>query len=110
MYNRYIRNDGGRYERVPVPDEPPLGAPPPEEGGPPPEDTYYGPLPGGEPFGPPPPPPGGGRKGVLSGILDRLNLKNLNTGDLIILLIIFLLYKEGEDEELLIALGLLLIL
>ena len=110
MYNRYIRNDGGRYERMPVQDGAPFGAPPPGEGGPPPEDTYYGPPPGGEPFGPPLPPSDGGRKGGLSGILDRLNLKNLDTGDLILLLIIFLLYREGEDEELLIALGLLLIL
>jgi len=39
-----------------------------------------------------------------------LNLKNLDTGDLILLLIIYLLYKDGGDEELLIALGLLLIL
>ena len=33
-----------------------------------------------------------------------------DTGDLLLLLIIFLLFKDGEDEELLIALGLLLIL
>ena len=100
MYNRYIRNDAGRYERVEVPDEPFVG-------GPSEDDTYVPP-----PFehGPPPPPPGGGRQGILSGILEKLNLKNLDTGDLILLLLIFLLYKEGEDEELLIALGLLLIL
>ena len=103
MYNRYIRNDGGRYERVTVPDEPYFS-------GPPPEDTYDEPPRGGEPFGPPPPPYGGGQKGILGGILDRLNLNNLDTGDLLLLLIIFLLYKEGGDEELLIALGLLLIL
>lgn len=107
MYNRYIRNDEGRYERVRVPEEPSFS-------GPPPGDTYDAPP--QEPFGPPPPPPppppphGGGRQGFLSGILERLNLKNLDTGDLILLLIIFLLYKDGGDEELLIALGLLLIL
>ena len=98
MYNRYIRHDDGRYERVTIPDEEP------SFGGPPPGDTY------GPPPPPPPPPPGGGRKGFLSGILDRLNLNDLDTGDLILLLIIFLLYKDGGDEELLIALGLLLIL
>ena len=79
MYNRYIPQDAGRYERVP---EEPSGGPPPD----------------------------GGRRGFLSGILERLNLKNLDTGDLILLLLIFLLYKDGADEELLIALGLLLIL
>lgn len=92
MYNRYIPQDAGRYERVP---EEPSGGPPPDGG-------TYGPPPG--------PPPDGGRRGFLSGILERLNLKNLDTGDLILLLLIFLLYKDGADEELLIALGLLLIL
>ena len=86
MYNRYIRNDMGQYERIP----------PPEGGA----------------YGPPPPPPSGGdsRRGFLSGILSKLKLENIDTGDLLLLLIIFLLFKDGEDEELLIALGLLLIL
>ena len=103
MYNRYIRRDGGRYERIPVPEDPPYSAP---------NDTYAPPEEDSQPFGPPPPPPpsGGGRQGILSGILERLNLKNLDSGDLLLLLIIILLYKEGGDEELLIALGLLLIL
>lgn len=105
MYNRYIRNDSGQYERVEVPDEPPFGSPPPEE------HTYHAPPPpGGGPSGPPPPPNGGGRQGFLSGLLEKLNLKNLDTGDLILLLLIVLLYKDKGDEELLIALGLLLIL
>lgn len=110
MYNRYIRNDDGRYERVPMPEEPPFDGCPPGGGEPPPhcEDTY-GPPPGGGPHGPCPP-PGGGKKGFLSGLLDRLNLKNLDTEDLLLLLIIYLLYREGEDEELLLALGLLLVL
>lgn len=82
MYNRYIRNDSGEYERVPEPEQPPrqAGAPP------------------------------GGSKGILSGILDKFNLKDLDKGDLLLLFILFLLLREGEDEELLIALGLLLIL
>ncbi len=92
MYNRYICHDTGRYERV---QEPPPGSAP--SGG---TDGPAG-SPGSRPEG---------RKGFLSGILDRLNLKNLETEDLILLLLIFLLYREGEDEELLIALGLLLIL
>ena len=48
--------------------------------------------------------------GLLSGILGKLNLNDLDTGDLLLLLLIFLLFREGGDEELLIALGLLLIL
>lgn len=88
MYNRYIRNDTGQYQRVPVQD------PPPEHG------------PGPSP--PPPPPPGG--KGILSGILEKFHLQDMDKGDLLLLFILFLLFKEGEDEELLIALALLLIL
>jgi hypothetical protein len=42
--------------------------------------------------------------------LSRLRLEEMDTGDLLLLLIIFLLFKDGEDEEMLIALGLLLIL
>ena len=105
MYNRYVRNDAGRYERIPTPD-----APPPEQ------PAQTPPHPGSD--SPPPreerrsPPPAGGRenKGVLSGILSKLNLENIDTGDLLLLVILFLLFKDGEDEELLIALGLLLIL
>lgn len=98
MYNRYIRNDTGRYERVQ--EGPPPGGPGRNEAGPPPGGAA-GPSGGSRPEG---------RRGFLSGILDRLNLKNMETEDLILLLLIFLLYREGEDEELLIALGLLLIL
>lgn len=85
----------GQYERIPTQETPPPGGPPPDGG----------------PYGPPPPPPrGDGRRGFLSGILNKLKLDNLDTGDLLLLLIILLLFKDGEDEELLIALGLLLIL
>lgn len=103
MYNRYIRNDRGVYERIPVQD------PPPSPGGPPP------PPPPGEGFRPPPP-PGDGRQpppkggGFLQGLLSRFHLDSIDAGDLILLLIIYLLFRDGEDEELLIALGLLLIL
>lgn len=122
MYNRYIRNDDGHYRRIPVQDPPPpgeeRGSPPPP---PPPPGGAYAPPQGGGPNTPPPPqgggphvppPPSGGgqRKGFLSGILSRLKLDEIDTSDLILLLLIFLLFREGEDEELLIALGLLLIL
>lgn len=85
MYNRYIRRDDGVYERIPVQE-------------PPPSDSA------------PPPPGGSGRQNPLRSILARLHLDSIDTGDLILLLLIFLLFREGEDEELLIALGLLLIL
>lgn len=122
MYNRYIRNDAGQYERVPVQEPPGPETAPPGEG----PGGYPPPFPGGDPPSPPqsaPPPPlqqpqqptppkprGGGQGGIISGILEKLNLKDVDTGDLLLLLLIFLLFREGEDEELLIALGLLLVL
>ena len=105
MYNRYIRNDDGRYERIPVEETPPPPPPGGERQEPPPDQDGPG--------GPPPPPGGSSRsagKGMFAGILEKLNLKDIDTGDLPLLLIIFLLFREGGDEELLIALGLLLIL
>ena len=127
MYNRYIRNDAGVYQRIPVQEDPPPsgGASLTDEG---PrqqayEQTYWEPPPQGDPqqsntrqssgwegFGPFAPPRGGDKKGFLSGLLGKLKLDEIDTGDLLLLVILFLLFKDGEDEELLIALGLLLIL
>ena len=44
------------------------------------------------------------------GILDALHLDDLDTGDLLLLFLLFFLFKQKADEELLIAIGLLLIL
>lgn len=84
MYNRYIRNDQGSYR--PIPPEPEAG-----EKGQAGQDQ-------------------GGLFGLLRRLLDRLNLRELDTGDLVLLLIVFLLYSEGEDEELLLALALVFLL
>ena len=93
MYNRYIRNQQGNFTRIK--DGPDSG--------------------GTSPFcGPPPPGAPGEKKGgdLLSSLLQKLGIGHIDTGDLLLLLILFLLFSEGEDrdEELLIALGLLLIL
>ena len=100
MYNRYIRNDNGQYERVPV-----NNTPPPYEPHGPNQDGYI----------PNVTPPSSihreqEKRGFLSSLLGRLKLDEIDTGDLLLLVILFLLFKDGEDEELLIALGLLLIL
>lgn len=128
MYNRYIRNDNGSYTRIPEegpgghsPGGPAPGGPPP--GGPSPGDAggaFHG---GTSPGGPPPngsgrPPHGpsrGGRPadgltGVLQHLLDQLHLDHVDTGDLLLLALLFFLFRENADEELLVALGLLLIL
>ena len=137
MYNRYIRNDNGSYTRIPEESAPPPGNPSP--GGPPPGSpppggpspggpSPGGPSPGGPPPGGPPPggprpgggsPPGGrgpggrsadGLTGMLQHLLDQFHLDHVDTGDLLLLGLLFFLFRENADEELLVALGLLLIL
>lgn len=115
MYNRYIRNDNGTYTRIPE-EGPPPGGPPP--GGPPPNNPP--PPPNGPPPGGPPPNQGrpqqqGGRPadgltGILQHLLDQFHLDHVDTGDLLLLALLFFLFRENADEELLVALGLLLIL
>ncbi len=100
MYNRYIRNDNGTYTRTvqhdaAVHESPPSPSPPPT-------------LPH-----PPPPPPQSERapeSRFLNRILGKLHLGDVDSGDLLLLLILFFLFQEEADEELLIAIGLLLIL
>ena len=94
-----------------------MGGPENGPGGPPPQPSIFPP--------PPPPPtsewklpfgltmPGKGTEGVsamLRKLLDKFHLDNVDTGDLLLLIMLFFLFKEDADEELMIALGLLLIL
>ena len=109
MYNRYIRRDDGSYDRVP--EEEPSRSPPPRQ------DAPGGPPHGDPPPGGPPPfsgvPPAGGPEGIagyLRRILDHLHLDRIDSGDLLLLGLLYFLFREKADEELLIALGLLLIL
>ena len=96
MYNRYIRDQQGGFTCIREEDAPA-------------EDSPYS-------CGPPPPPGppsfGGADIGFLRRILGKLGMADVDTGDLLLLLILFLLFTEGgsKDEELMIALGLLLIL
>lgn len=85
MYNRYIPN-GTAYTRISEPE---------------PEPT--------------PPPPRRTEKerkqnGLLSGLLKSLKLEELDSGDVLLLLILLLLLLDGDDMELVIALGLILLL
>ena len=121
MYNRYIRNDTGTYIRIPQEDSPPpkndsSGRKEPDPAG---RAAF-----GGESqrysraeersihsekenssagFA-------DGLSGFLRHILDQLHLDHVDTGDLLLLALLFLLFREDADEELLVALGLLLIL
>ena len=53
---------------------------------------------------------GEGGSGGLGGLLKALKLEDLDSWDLLLLLIVLLLLWEGDDLELVIALGLVLIL
>lgn len=108
MYNRYIRNDNGVYTRVPQ------------------EETRHAPVqekdstpsPGEPKFNETHTSKGttentnwsDGLTGFLRHILDQLHLGHVDTGDLLLLILLFFLFREDADEELLVALGLLLIL
>ena len=95
MYNRYMRNDTGAYIRMPQDDAPPPGPKPPSG-------------PGASPKAKPS--PDRPERDILNRFLERLHLGDLDSGDLLVLLLLFMLFRENADEELLIALGLLLIL
>ena len=115
MYNRYIRNDQGTYTRIPEEesqrpqtDPPPRPHHRPEESGPQPEQGFRP-----HPSDQPPPAKENGAdslSGTLRRLLDQFHLGDLDSGDLLLLAILFFLFKEGADEEVLAALGLLLIL
>ena len=53
---------------------------------------------------------GGKDRNGLSGVFKRLHLDNIDTGDVLLLLIILFLLVEGDDLELVIALGLVLLM
>ena len=114
MYDRYGRQEQANYVRASM-DDGPLPPPRhrPQQNAPPPlPRPQQPPKPPPQP-GPPPPPPRPGRPPEIAfgkGILDALHLDDLDTGDLLLLFLLFFLFKQKADEELLIAIGLLLIL
>lgn len=100
---RYEGNTG-RFIRMPEP-EPDLR---PRRSPPPP------PRPARPPHPPQPPPdrrpPAGGLGGILDGILGRLDIANWETEDLLLMLVLYLMYRESGDSELLIILAAMLFL
>lgn len=115
MYNRYIPNGTG-YTRIleeDAPAAPPQSAP---AASPAPEPVARPHAPA-QPFLPPPPRPDPSpdapedeKKGMLTSLLKGLKLEKLDSGDILLLLIILFIFLEGDDIELLIALGLFLVL
>ena len=123
MYNRYTRNDTGVYTRMPQ-SEPSSDPPKKHTGfgqnapGNTPQNAPGNTLqnaPGKYVFASPnalhsTPFPQRPERDVLNRVLEKLHLGDLDAGDLLVLLLLFMLFREKADEELLIALGLLLIL
>ena len=85
MYNRDIQHDDGVYQ--PVPDQEERSAPPP-----------------------PVQEPRPAASGFVDQLLEKLHLGDIDKGDILLLLILLFLYDQGEDEELLMALGILFLL
>lgn len=102
------QGNSGLVSRMEEPAPPPRGPGPPPGYGPPPGPGY------GPPPGPlrRPAPPGGippprGPLGRLTGLLPGLRAP-LETEDLLVLLILYLLYRESGDTEWLVALAAML--
>ena len=87
VYNRYHGNTG-RCERV----EEPRREPPPEPAPPPPPERRA-------------PGPGPGLGGELGRLLAHLTPARLETEDLLLLTLLYLLYRECGDREFLIAMA-----
>ena len=108
------QSDGPPHGRPPELSEPPRNPPQSPE----PPRNPYGPPHGRPPelSGPPPhvPPSGLSNHDPLSGFLRRFigpsPLDRFDADDLLLLGLLFLLYREGADEETVLALGLLLLL
>ncbi|MBE6936827.1 MAG: hypothetical protein E7458_10140 [Ruminococcaceae bacterium] len=62
--------------------------------------------------GPPPPPPrpDAPEEGILASLLRHIHLPKLETDDLLLLAITWLLLRDSEDEDLLLILGALLLI
>lgn len=107
------------YSRYLPPEEAFSPLPPEEPSGPPPVQEPAEPSPRPTPHGSPPPPKGpagellGGLTQELNKLLGglfRFSLEDLDTGDILLFLIVLFLFLEGDDIDLAIALGLTLLL
>lgn len=111
MYNRYVPQGDGRFQRSTLPDPPPREIPrrPPPAPGPaappPAQDAKPTPQPPEPPMppssqtaGPETPCPGLDPQSGLSALLRGLLPRNMDSGDLLLLLILLLLLNDGSAE------------
>lgn len=99
MYNRYIPGSGG-YTRIPEEDDQPLCR---SETSPHRSESSH--QPHSEAVS-----KAEKAAGSLTSLLKSLKLDQLDSGDVLLLLILLFLFMEGDDVELMITLGLLLLL
>ena len=99
MYNRYAPQDNYR----PAEPQPCQGACNPANNG-----QSRGRNPGSSPFSLLDGLFGGTKNAGGAGILERLGLGKLDSGDILLLLILFYLFRETEDEEWLMILALMM--
>ena len=118
MYNHYVRDKDGNYIRVSVEDPPASYIPAPHT---PLKPAPQAPPSKSEPTAAPSQDHVTTRKNdpqsqrppetlLVNKMLRHLNLGDIDSGDLLLLALLFFLFRQKADEELLIALGLLLIL
>ena len=92
MYNRYIPQPDGSYQRNRMPDKVPGPPPkPPVQEFPPECDEPAAPV-----YGPPRPSPAGGN---ILGFFRQLLPKDLDTGDILILLLLLLMAGDCEESR-----------
>lgn len=89
MYSRYVPDASGVYRQTTLEQSPPPSPPPA-----PPEAAF---APQSAPCAPAPPPEHAGRS--LKATLERLLPRGMDAGDLLVLLILLLLYVDGEQED-----------
>lgn len=108
MYNRYIP-DGAVYTRVTMDDDEPRRPREPERR----DEHGYQQRPRAQGCARSVQPQAGLPEGVsssLKSLISSLGLEKLDSGDLLLFLILLLLLKEGDDLEMIIALGLTLLM
>ena len=87
MYNRYLHPNAAAYQPIPEEEAARASAPPNTQG------THAD-----------------RSGGILQHFLNQSHLDQIDNGDLLLLALLYLLSRQNADEDLLIALGLLLIL
>ena len=113
MYNRYVRNDNGSYSRIPQEEKrTPQSGSFPENAAEKEETSNQVAHPATmiPPVSEQKKQTKDGLTGILRHFLDQFHLEQVDTGDLLLLILLFFLFREEADEELLVSLGLLLIL